>query len=792
MPVAVRRRPILHPALLFALGWAVLLALLFAPLLAGGVAVNPMSDMKDGYVTRHFAAEVIRSWGEIPRWDPYIFGGLPFLGAMHGDQAYPITVALRAIFSPALAIGLGMVLHLWLAAVGMLIFLRRLRLSWGASVVGATAYGIGGPLIGLMFPGHDGKIFVLGLLPWALTAILEAARTARLLYFAAWGALLGLMLLSPHFQMAYYCSLLMAAFLLLELRTDTPPALRWKVVAGMALGSIGGLLLAGAQLLPFIAYLPFSPRSAPGSTSTGWEYATSFAMPAPELIGSFWGGFNGWLATYWGSNPFQLNSEYLGLLVGVLGALALWRFSSVPRRPQTWFWAGAFIFGVLWALGAQTPFYRLPYTLFPGISKTRAPGMIWGQVSLVTAVLAAFGFSRIEALSPAERERWGMRATIATVIIALILAAVSASVLPSIAPEGRESAALAAIPGAQLGIFLGALTVVVVAVVAWKAPRWLPVAAVAVLLVDLGVQDKRYISIDPRGNSLYAADSVVRVLQHDAVGTTQPWRVLPAGAYLDDYLIEHRIRSVLGYHGNELHRYDELLGGKGVYSELANPQLWNVLAVRYILTPGPINVPGLTAIASNVPTWLGEHAWIYRLPDPAPWARVVPLAIRASDEETMQAVRSPRFDPNRVVAVAQDAPFGTTPSPQQQLPAPLDSVRVRVTERQPGVYVMAVEGLRRDGVLVVSENWMPDWTAHVDGRVTPVARANATLIAIPLAAGSKEVVLSLDAVADRRGRYASMSGLALLILMTIVGLRQKNGPSKETVPARPAKVTKAA
>jgi hypothetical protein len=772
MTLSVRRRWN-HPVLLFAAGWAVLLALLFARLLAGGVLVNPASDMKDGYTTRHFAAQVIAKWGEIPRWDPYIFGGLPFLGAMHGDQAYPITIALRAIFSPALAIGLGMVLHLWLAAVGMLVFLRRLRLSWSAAAVGATAYGIGGPLIGLLFPGHDGKIFVLGLLPWALLAVLEAARTARFTYFAAWGALLGLMLLSPHFQMAYYSSLLLGAFLLLLLFTETPPALRWKVVGGMALGSVGGLMLAGAQLLPFVEYLPFSPRSAPGSSSTGWEYATSFAMPAPELIGSFWGGFNGWLATYWGSNPFQLNSEYLGLLAGVLGVMAFWRPSSGPRRPQTWFWLGAVVFGALWALGAQTPFYRLPYTLLPGISKTRAPGMIWGQVSLAVAVLVAFGFARIQAMPADVRGRWGMRAALGTVIAAIVLAAVSGSLLPNLAPPGRESAALAAIPGAQWGILLGGFTVVVVAIVAWKAPRWLAAAAIAMLLLDLGLQDRRYISIDPRGDSLFAADSAVRAMQHDAAATTQPWRVLPANAYLDDYLIEHRIRSVLGYHGNELHRYDELLGGKGVYSQLGNPQLWNLLAVRYILTPAPIEVPGLTAVASGVPTWLGETAWIYRLPDPAPWARVVPLAVRASDEETTQAVRSPRFDPNRVVAVAPDAPFGAT-SPPAALPEAIDSVQIRVTERQPGVYALTVDGLKRDAVLVVSENWMPDWTARVDGQPAPVARADATFLAVPLRAGSKEVVLTLAATADRQGLYLSLAGLVMLLAMAAIGLRQQS------------------
>ncbi|MFN2635854.1 MAG: hypothetical protein ABR585_02350 [Gemmatimonadaceae bacterium] len=764
---SLARRRLAHPALLFAVGWAALLGILFAPLFAGGVLANPMSDAKDGYVTRHFAAEIIRRWGEIPRWDPYIFGGLPFLGAMHGDQAYPISIALRAVFPPAMGIGLGIVFHLWLAPVGLLVFLRRLRLPWGAASVGATAYGIGGPLIGLLFPGHDGKIYVLGLLPWALTAILEASRTARPIFFAAWGLVLGLMLLSPHFQLAYYSSLLLIAFLVRQLLTETSRPFRFKVLAGMAVGSLAGVFFAGAQLLPFVEYLPFSPRSAAGSSSTGWEHATSWAMPAPELIGAVWGGFNGWLGTYWGSNPFKLHSDYVGLLVGVLAVGALWRRRSDPMRGRALFWAGVVFFGTLWALGAQTPFYRLPYSLLPLISKTRAPNMMWGPVSLALSVLAALGFQRLQTMPDADRIRWAKRAAIGTAAAAILLAAMSGSLIPNLAPAEHQDAAFAAVSGAQWGILLGALSVVAFAFVAWKAPRWMAPAAVALILLDLNIQDHRFIVIDPRGDSLFQADSVVRAMETDAAGATQPWRVLPAGAYLDDYLIEHRIRSVLGYHGNQLHRYDELLGGHNVYAQLGNPQLWRLLAVRYILTDRPISVPGLIPVASAAPTWLGDTAWVWRVPSPAPWAQVVPVAIRASDEDIQKAVLSPGFDAARLVLVSKDAPFGTSTLPSQ-MPAPINPApQIRVAEGRPGQYSLTLSGLSADGVLFVSENWFPNWRAIVNGRPAPVARANATFLAVPVAAGTTRVVLTLEAVADRRGRYASLAGLVLLIALAL-------------------------
>jgi len=767
-----------HPIAVFATAWALLLAVLFAPLLAGGVMVNRLSDGKDGYATRHFAAMVIERWHEIPRWDPYIFGGLPFLGAMHGDQAYPISIVLRAIFPPALGIGLGMMLHLWLAAVGMLVFLHLLRQDWSSAVVGATAYGLSGSLMGLLFPGHDGKIFVLGLLPWALVAILQAARTARPQFFAAWGFLLGLMLLSPHFQMAYYSALLLSAFLLFILLTETPRALRWRVIAGMALGSAGGLLFAGAQLLPFVEYLPFSPRTAAGSTSTGWEYATSWSMHMGELVGAFWGGFNGWLATYWGPNSIKLNSEYVGLLVGVLAFTAIWRRAAGPERRAVWFWAGAAIVGTLWALGADTPFYHLPYALLPGISKTRAPGMMWGQVTLCLAVLTAMGFARVRGMADDERKRWATHAGIITGGAAVLLTAASGGLLPALAGIER-GAATAAVPAAQWGLVLGAVTVIAFALVAVKAPRWLPVATVALLALDLGIQDHRFIAIDPKGDALYAPDAVVQALQHDAADATQPWRVLPwhdnqRWAYLDDYLIEHRIRSVLGYHGNEIHRYDELLGGKGNWGRLGNAQLWRLLAVRYVLLPGPITIPGFERVAGPVVSWLGDTTWVFRVPDPAPWAWVVPLTLQVPDEQIDPTVVSPGFDANRIALVPTGTPFGSTTLPREarDVPPPI-TVPIHVTERQPGVYVLTLDSLRTDAVLVVSENWLPTWTAHVDGKPAAVGRANGTFIAVPVPAHSREVVLSVESRGDRRGRTASLAGFGGLLLLALAGIRRK-------------------
>jgi hypothetical protein len=488
-----------------------------------------------------------------------------------------------------------------------------------------------------------------------------------------------------------------------------------------------------------------------------------------------WGGFNGWLLeTYWGTNSFKLHSDYLGLLVGVLALTALLRTPAGAERKRVWFWVGCVIFGTLWVLGGQTPFYRIPFHLFPMISKTRAPSMMWGHVALCFGVLTALGFHQVQQMAVAERERWAKRLAIGVAIAAIVLMASAEGMITSLASPQRIEAAYGAVDGARIGLMLGAATVIAFALVAWMAPQFLAVAAVVLLLGDLGSQIRRFIVIDPRGAEVFAADEVVQAIQKDSEGTTQPWRIVPLGrVYMDDYLMEHRVRSVLGYHGNEPHTYDETLGGKNQWGNLADPQSWRLLGVRYlVLDQAPEQVPpGFEVVGRDLQTWLGERATVLRIPNPAPWAVIAPFAFKvATDAQTIATVMNPQFDPARIVLLDSAASFGSSTPPTTLPPAMSPAPTISVEERQPGVYVLGISGLAQDGFLVVSENHLPTWTATVDGAAAPIARANGSFLAVPVKAGAKEVVLSVESRGDKRGLQVSFAGFGGLVLLALSGL----------------------
>ncbi|MCX5761240.1 MAG: hypothetical protein NTW72_07005, partial [Gemmatimonadetes bacterium] len=132
-----------HAMLWAALACAIAALALGYPALGGQFLVNPMSDQYiAGFAFRDFAVQQFRATGSIPQWNPYLFGGMPFVAAMHGDIFYP-TFWLRLVLGTDTGMTWGFISHLWLAGFGTFLFLRTVGLGFAPSLVGAFAYQLG-------------------------------------------------------------------------------------------------------------------------------------------------------------------------------------------------------------------------------------------------------------------------------------------------------------------------------------------------------------------------------------------------------------------------------------------------------------------------------------------------------------------------------------------------------------------------------------------------------------------------------------------------------------------------
>ncbi|MFM8567554.1 MAG: hypothetical protein ACKOCV_07715, partial [Gemmatimonadota bacterium] len=63
----------------------------------------------------------------------------------------------------------------------------------------------------------------------------------------------------------------------------------------------------------------------------------------------------------------------------------------------------------------------------------------------------------------------------------------------------------------------------------------------------------------------------------------------------------------------------------------------------------------------------------------------------------------------------------------------------------------------------------PGWTATVDGAVVSPIRANLSLMAVPLRAGAREVVLRFDSAPYHAGQRFSLAAAGLACLLFGVG-----------------------
>ena len=758
------------------------------PALGGMTLLNENSDQYiAGYAFRDFAAQSLRAGHGFPLWNPYLFGGMPYVAAMHGDIFYP-TFLLRMIMPTDAAMTWGMTLHVFLAGCFTYLFLRNaIGIGFFGALIGGLAYEMGGNVAGLVSPGHDGKIFVAALLPLTLFFVHRAMRDGRAW---AWGSLaltVTLGVLTPHPQLLQYLLLVTGAYALFL--AFSAPNVGAKLALNTALTrlafatcAVGVGMLGGAiQFWPLIEYIPFSPRSG----GKGWDHAISYSMPPEELINTYLPQFSGLLTLYSGRNGIHLHSEYIGVAVLLLAGLAFG--TTVLRRSMLWFWLGALVISTLWALGGYTPFFSLVYAIVPGTQSFRAPSTMLYVVSFCVAVFAGIGADR--ALTTGIKTRYAIGWLVGGLVIALLASAGAIGNLSAgFALPGRETRvdenASNIVIGAWRSFVVLAVTLGVLFAASRKriSPTIAAWAVMAIAIGDLWSIERSYWRFAPKAAELYAGDATIDYLKTAPTGRVWPVAVSAmTGTRRDPYLgsgegkgtgfMVHGIRSIVGYHGNELGRYDELTGWDtdDFIKRIGNPRLWQLLNVRYMYTNGTEPpIPGAPRLAGPARNSAGDMVSVYAMPGDNPPAWVTPIAVKVADESALPTLLDARFDPMRVAILGPNTTLRTQDVPAS-MPEPL-GINVSASAWQPGHITLKLDKpAPANATLVVSENFYPGWKASVDGKDAKVDRADYVLIGVELPAGATNVDLAFVNAPYEKGKMLTLASLALATLALVVG-----------------------
>lgn len=739
--------------------------------------------------------------GHLPLWTPLAGLGAPLVAGSLAGVWYPPRF-LWIWLPPDVAAGWHALLAVFLAGLGMQLFLERRGLSTTAALLGALAVqGSGFGIVNL----HLAMKFDAALwLPWSLWAI-EGLFTGRRGAPFALAFSIACAFLAGFVPIAIFVALTATAWLLARGSSTRC----WKSGLVGAAGLTLGLGISALQLLPMLEASDNSLRRPAGSEVIAEGRVPSAALltlVAPKLYGlPTENRFAPGLGTVWDftdEEDAELAQRAVllewnlaaGVLIALLAAAGLAGggraaiFPGVLALAVLMFVCGqapaAWLYGLPgFDLGAPTRAEAILWMLWPwlaalGVDALRGPGAAPRRALIAAAlVCAAFGTywwssADGEALANELYAELPARLDVDLDLIELHLPreALAADAL-RVREQGLELLVLALVGGAAAWLL--------------RRPRFAVVAgalicaeAVSLSRTHLAPRDLGGEAFVPRSERLEALQRVTddgRLLRHDS-----------SESGLDEVLDLARPNLPQLYGAADLSSYQvftprwqidlmALVDPRSPYltgvsrisdPELLDHQLLDRLGVNAVLSQHELDRPELK-LYDAAPRWN-----LYRRHGSVPIARVVPtLEYCAQDATALELLASHALDPLETATIVPNGPGGASPGAAESR----DPLRHREGSLQwsrPSAnrFDVSIRG-SSGGWLVVREAWYPGWHASVDGEPADVLRVDHAFRAVPIPGGDVEVEFVYRPDSFRHGVWISL--FSLVLALTSLGLPRR-------------------
>lgn len=331
----------------------------------------------------------------LPQWNPYYLGGIPTFDAMFGDAMHPLVV-LESIFGPGRGVSWKFIICIQIAFSSGLLLFSKIANSWKIGGVFALLFALNPQFASHTFPGHDGKMMVIAVIPLMIFGLYKLTREGKLSGIILMSLSLAWMMLSSHIQMTYFA--LWGLFILsigeIFFINSEKLSMQVKIKRQMLMGVTVaiGMSIGALQLIP--PYMYTTTQSVRGtSDKVNFGHASSWSAHPEEIMSLINPSFVGHLqdsstgaATYWGINAFKLNQDTAGIILLILGLLA---FSRKRNWKENTLWAWIMALVIMYAMAAHTPFFKLFYNYLPGVKNFRAGSMVLFWVPVALAVLGS-------------------------------------------------------------------------------------------------------------------------------------------------------------------------------------------------------------------------------------------------------------------------------------------------------------------------------------------------------------------------------------------------------------------
>jgi len=669
-----------------------------------------------------------RQW---PLWNPFELSGNVLAAAAQAAPFHPVTL-LGLLLPPQDAFGFMASMTYFLAALGMLLFLRDLELRSFPALFGAAGWALSTYVVAFTHTAHGNAI---ALLPLVMLGARHIALHPGIRAAALLATSLILITLCGHPETTLHVVTLATVYVIISARA------RLGSVAASGLGAgVIALLLTAFFLLPMIDAIPqtreyLHRRSADHATSSSWRVVAHLLR---NDIVPFAEGLPGEEEPQHEEEQQHrsMGTAYAGAMLFAPALLALLR----ARTRETWFFAGVVLFGLL--AGAEAPVLSDLLARLPIFNLAINARMI-SFAAFGICVLAAIGLQ----VSLVERERlaWIYLGVAAAMTALLARIAMHSTLTPDFF---RANAAREIVP-------------LLLAFALLRAPvRRTAVAGIlGLLLLQRVTEIGGFIpAVDRR-----AFAPPIAGLENLPRPNTAPYRIVGQGSLFAPNIAAHYgFEDVRGYQAMTFSRMAETFSlwsiPQPVWSnrvdDLTAPML-SLMNVRFALgISGEAVPPGWRLIGHYPGYQLLENGNV--LP-----RAFVPRAVHLGASDVMAGMRACRD-------------FGAEAWIETK-GAPMDAANGagEVSVRALGSRLMLHASMRSAGWIVVSETAWKGWRAVIGRTPIKLHFADRAFLGMYVPAGEHDIELSYLPKAVTNGAIASTATAAMLAIALLQARRKR-------------------
>jgi len=358
----------------------VVFAEFFSPMLFQGQTIFTRDFSTVTFPFKSFLAQAYHQ-GVIPFWTPSIYGGTPFMAALHPGVFYPPSLFFF-LGDVTTALNLFYLFHFLLLALSVYFLVR----SWGLSNTAALCASVTSMLSGFFLGSTLLSNFFLGAVWFPLVFLLfqKYLFTRKNGYLVLAILALACQTLAACPEVCILTVLLIGAHSVFILPQD-PELPGWQA-RSVALGVmvVLALTLCALQLVPTYELVKFSGRSG----GLAYELHTVWSM-TPQKLTSFVlpNTLEGMLDSMedFGMSGTFFFTLYLGIFAPIFVLLAFYFRKDRNIR----FWLLTFFVGIFFALGEYNPVYETLYPWVPLLDMFRFPDKYFYISALAVIFLVA-------------------------------------------------------------------------------------------------------------------------------------------------------------------------------------------------------------------------------------------------------------------------------------------------------------------------------------------------------------------------------------------------------------------